>query len=144
VAVVAALIFNLASGNTISVVKKYKKTEPVNNTYNVEKIDIDILRYYMNREGTILLDARPRTDFEKGHIPGADSFSIREFDTLYRERGGLLKLGSIVLVYCSGPDCGDADALAGKLMEKGIREIFVFSGGMEAWEKAGYEIEPGK
>lgn len=141
VAVIAALIFNLASGNSISIVKKYKKDEPVNKEYNVEKIDMDILKYYLEKKGTILLDARPRSDFNFGHIPGAASFSIREFETLFRERGEFLKLGSTILVYCSGPDCGDAEALAVALMEKGLREIFVFPGGMEEWEMAGNEIE---
>jgi len=140
VAVAAALIFNLVSGNPISIVKKYKKAEPVNKDYNIEKIDIDILQYYLNREDTILLDARPRSDFDKGHIPGATSFSIQEFDSLFRERGALLKLGNTILVYCSGPDCGDAEALAVELMDRGIRDIFVFPGGMEEWESRGHEI----
>ena len=141
VAIIAAFIFNIASGNRINVTKKYNIVEHVNENYNVEIIDIEIFRFYLEKEDSIILDARPESDFNSGHIPGARSFSINNFDLLFRERGGLLKLGKTILVYCSGPTCEDSHQLAVKLSEKGIKEIFVFSGGMEKWIEAGFEIE---
>ncbi len=141
IAVIAAFIFNIASGNRISITKTYKKVEPVNPAYNIEKIDIEIFRFYLNKEGSIVLDARPESDFRSGHIPGASSFSINNFDALFSERGELLKLGKTVLIYCSGPTCEDSRQLAVKLSEKGIKDIFVFPGGMEEWIERGFKTE---
>ena len=73
--------------------------------------------------------------------PSDMDFSVNNFDLLFRERGALLKLGKTILVYCSGPTCEDSHQLAVKLSEKGVKEIFVFSGGMEKWSEAGFEIE---
>jgi len=140
VSVVAAIIFNQVSGNSISILKKYKNIEPVERTYNVEMIDIEVFTYYRSRGGTIVLDARPAEDFLSGHIPGANSFSVGKFDTLFSEQGQLLKLGKTIIVYCSGPDCKDSSMLALLLLKKGIKNIFVFKGGMEEWTGSGYEI----
>lgn len=139
IAIGASLIFNVLSGNRINILKKFKKIEDVDQTYNIEKIDIEIFRYYLEKEGTIVLDARPESDFTAGHIPGATSFSVNNFETLFRERGQLLKLGKTILIYCSGPTCTDSHQLAVKLYGKGIREIFVFSGGMEEWLNSEFE-----
>jgi len=139
-AVVAALIFNQASGNRIHIFQNYEKVELVDQEYNIEFIDIEIVRYYLEKEGTIVLDARSVEEFKSGHIPGASSFSINEFDTLFKERGEFLKLGTNVIVYCSGPTCEDSHMLAIKLSGKGIKDIFVFKGGMEEWIGSGYEI----
>jgi rhodanese-related sulfurtransferase len=139
-AVVAALIFNQASGNRIHIFQNYEKVELVDQKYNVEFVDIEIVRYYLEKKGTIVLDARSVEEFKSGHIPGASSFSINKFDTLFKERGELLKLGANVIVYCSGPTCEDSHILAIKLSGKGIKDIFVFKGGMEEWIESGYEI----
>ena len=139
-AVVAALIFNQASGNKIQAFQSYEKIESVDVRYNVEFMDIEVLRYYLGKAGTIVLDARSKKEYMSGHIPGASSFSIVEFDTLFKERGELLKLGSIVIVYCAGPECEDSNMLAIKLSGKGIKDIFVFKGGMEEWIGSGYEV----
>lgn len=140
VSFMAALIFNQASGNRIHIFQNFKKVEPVDQEYNIETIDIEVLRYYLGRDGTIVLDARSAEEFSSGHIPGSSNFSIYEFDSLFRERGELLKLGNTIIVYCSGPDCEDSHMLAAKLSEKGINDIFLFKGGIEEWVGSGYEI----
>lgn len=139
-AVVAALIFNQASGNKIKIFQSYEKVEYVTNKYNVETVDIEVLRYYLGKEGAIVLDARSKEEYMAGHIPGASSFSNTEFDTIFKEMGEFLQLGSPVIVYCSGPGCEDSHMLAIKLSEKGIKDIFVFKGGMEEWIGSGHEI----
>ncbi len=141
IAVIAAFFFNTASGNRIKITKIYQKVEHVYQKYNVENIDIEIFRFYLEKKGCIVLDARPESDFRAAHIPGARSFSVNNFDSLFRERGALLKLGRTILVYCSGPTCEDSHQLATKLSEKGIKDIFIFSGGMEKWIEAGFGTE---
>jgi rhodanese-related sulfurtransferase len=140
VSFMAALIFNQASENRIHIFQNFEKVEPVDQEYNVETIDIEVLRYYLGRDGTIVLDARSAEEFKSGHIPGSSNFSIHEFDSLFRERGELLKLGNTIIVYCSGPDCEDSHILVAKLSEKGINDIFLFKGGIEEWIGSGYEI----
>jgi len=142
-AVIAALIFNQASGNKIQIFQSYKYVNIVDFKYNVEFVDIEVFRFYLNKDRSIVLDARSRAEYLAGHIPGAGSFSNNEFDTLFREKGHFLKLGDIVIVYCSGPTCEDSGILANKLIEMGIKNVFVFKGGMEEWIGSGYEITGG-
>ncbi len=139
-ALVAALIFNQVSGNKTPMFQNYKSTESVDLKHNIETIDIEVFRYYLERGGTIVLDARSGEEYISGHIPGASSFSNNEFYTIFKERGELLQLGNTVIVYCSGPSCEDSHSLALKLAAKGIEDIFVFGGGIEEWIGAGYEI----
>lgn len=141
VAVTAAFFFNLISGNNINIFRPYKSDLPEGDRYEPEVIDIEIFKFYLGKKGTIVLDARTEDDFRAGHIPGAAGFNTRDFERIFRERGELLKLGKTILIYCSGPGCTDSSDLAIKLHGKGIKEIFVFKGGIEEWISAGDELE---
>jgi len=143
IALAAAILFNLISGNNIQFIKKYEIVEPVEQAYNIETIDIDIFNYYRNRPGTIILDARTEREFASGHIPGAVSFSVARFEPMFTEQGELLKLGTVIVIYCAGPDCRDSSLLASRLSGKGFSDIFVFKGGMEEWIGAGFETAAG-
>jgi len=134
-ALFSALTFNQLSGNNISIFKKYEMEKPDHKNYNIETINIEILKYYLAKKSSIILDARTPEDFAEKHIPGANNFSVGNFDSLFRERGDLLKLGEVIIVYCSGPSCEDSRNLAEKLSDRGFENIFVFKGGMEEWEK---------
>ncbi len=135
IALFSSLIFNKLSGNNIPILKKYETEKSNHKSYNIETIDIEILKYYLAKKGSIILDARSPEDFAEKHIPGANSFSVGNFDSLFRERGELLRLGEVIIVYCSGPSCEDSRNLAEKLRDRGFENIFVFKGGMEEWEK---------
>ena len=142
-AVLAALIFNSVSSDRIDIFSRFQPDAGVSPDIHFEQIDIELFKYYMAEKGTIILDARSPEEFLSGHIPGAHSFNVGDFDSTFKERGEFLKLGELIIVYCSGPACNDAEILAIKLAAKGIGSIFIFSGGMEEWESSGNRIIQG-
>ena len=84
----------------------------------------------------VFLDTRGKA-YEKGHIKGALDFYYLALDNNLEKYGHILR-GRLLVVYCSGVDCGAARLMANRLFDKGYRKLAYFSGGWPAWEAAGY------
>lgn len=82
------------------------------------------------------LDARPRSDFEAGHVPGAQNLEPEDTE-------GIKALAAAVfpdrypVVYCSGGDCLSSLKLAKLLSARGLKDVRVFQGGWADWKNAG-------
>lgn len=84
----------------------------------------------------MLLDARPREEYEAAHLPGAISAPI-----------DALRAGTVVLprskryvVYCRGPYCVFADEAVALLRERGLHAIRLALGPAE-WVAAGGDVQ---
>ena len=89
------------------------------------------------RDGrVIVLDVRPRREFEAGHIAGARSMPIDELEKRLHE----IPADAEVVAYCRGPYCVFADEAAQRLQERGIaaRRLDV---GYPDWKLAGHPVE---
>jgi len=93
--------------------------------------------------GAVFLDARPRSDYEEGHIEGALSLPEFHFDDVYPQLSELLTPQTHIIVYCQGRDCDESIIVAERLVEMGHRRVDVFLGGWPEWEDAGYPAEKG-
>jgi rhodanese-related sulfurtransferase len=89
----------------------------------------------------ILLDARKTADFATGHLPGAMSLPLLEFNEKFSEISMLLTPEQPIVVYCSGHECDESLKLGEILINAGYTNIALFAGGMTAWIEAGYEVE---
>lgn len=89
----------------------------------------------------ILLDARKPVDFAAGHLPGALSLPLLEFDATFPEIAPLLTPEQPIVVYCSGEDCDESLKLGEILVKAGYTNVSIFTGGMIAWQAAGYEVQ---
>lgn len=67
----------------------------------VEAIDREELLRRMRRRDVVLVDVRPRDEFEAGHIEGAQSIPLDEL----RRRLDELPMDREVIAYCRGPFC---------------------------------------
>jgi rhodanese-related sulfurtransferase/predicted transcriptional regulator len=67
----------------------------------VEAIDRDELLKRMRRRDVVLVDVRPQHEFEAGHIEGAQSIPLDEFEQRLDE----LPSDREVIAYCRGPFC---------------------------------------
>jgi rhodanese-related sulfurtransferase len=94
-------------------------------------------------EMAVLLDARTRENYNKGHIPQAVSLPIAEFKQTYDTVSHLLIEDKAIIIYCIGVDCIDSSMLAKELHQKGHQDIFVYKEGIEEWQELGYPIEEG-
>jgi len=83
---------------------------------------------------TLFVDARSQAEFERGHIPGA-VLADSALDERIRTGGY-----SNIVVYCSGPGCVSAPAVAGRILEKHPISVFIYSGGFDEWQATGMKI----
>ncbi len=90
------------------------------------------------RAEVLVLDVRPREEFEAGHIPGAISIPLDEL----RERLGELPRDMEVVAYCRGPYCVLAPQAVEILAERGIRARRLDEG-LPEWRLAGLPVTVG-
>ena len=89
----------------------------------------------------LLLDARPVSDYDRGHLPGALSLPQTELDTFYPQIMPLLTPDQPVLVYCSGKECDESFLLSEFLRKQGHTNLSLFVGGYLAWQAAHEKTE---
>lgn len=98
----------------------------------------DQLRERLRSGDVVVLDVRPRAEYEAGHIRGAVSVPIGDL----RER--LEEMGSDgrIVAYCRGPYCVYADEAVRMLSESG-REVARLEDGFPEWAAARLPVERG-
>ena len=86
--------------------------------------------------GFVLVDARSRDAYRRGHLPGAVSLPHAEMS---EETVGELPEG-LVVAYCWGPACNGAVKAGRRLAELG-RPVKEMLGGFEYWVREGHPVE---
>lgn len=121
------------------VVTAHSKTNSVN--ASIEINNPKIIKQIIQKKERIVLDVRPREFYEEGHLPGALSFPLMEFDNIIEKLLKMTDKQSPILVYCSGFECTDSHDFAANLKDIRFTDVKVFSGGFRQWQEMGYEIE---
>jgi len=102
------------------------------------------VRAIMESGEALFLDARPYADYEAGHIPGSINIPAHDQGKIpfILQLEDMLRSAPVLVLYCTGPECELADILAADLQSLGFpaEQMVLFTGGMEAWTTAGYEI----
>lgn len=92
-----------------------------------------------NRKDKVLwIDARPRHQFEKAHIPGAINISEQELEAQLIDHIAVLQDNTNpVVVYCDSGACKASRRIRDYLAPRfPAMEFFVLRGGWQSWEKA--------
>ena len=89
----------------------------------------------------LFVDARTREDFDEGHIPGATSLPVGQFDELIDSFLDQHDIEQPIVTYCSGRTCEDSHNLAQLLVDIGYSDVKVFIDGFPGWEAKGYPVE---
>jgi rhodanese-related sulfurtransferase/DNA-binding transcriptional ArsR family regulator len=105
---------------------------------SLESIGLDELATRIRARDVIVVDVRPRAEYEAAHIAGAISIPHDEVE----RRLGELPRGKEVVAYCRGPYCVFADEAVGTL-RKNRRKALRLEGGLPEWRAAGRPIEQG-
>lgn len=87
----------------------------------------------------VVIDVRPRHEFDAGHVDGARSVPI---DELEASLGGLRDDGEVV-AYCRGPYCVYADDAVRLLRDRGLQARRLEDGFPE-WRRAGLPVAAGE
>ena len=84
----------------------------------------------------MVLDARPRLEYDAGHLPAAISIPIDELP----ERLDELPTDKLIVTYCRGPLCVYADQALELIVASG-RQGARLEEGVAEWQLAGYALE---
>lgn len=104
----------------------------------LEPVSRKELRARLKDGEVVVIDVRPRQEYEAGHIPGAISIPL---DRLPQEASTLPK-GREVIAYCRGPYCVLAPEALTILRSKGLiaRRL---QDGFPEWKRSGLPVEVG-
>ena len=149
VSVIVAFIVNFISPAGIAVVGQWDTTEGVitaraKNDVVAGKLEIEdpVQAKQIYDSGNVLfVDARTRDDYDEGHIPGAASLPVGQFDEHINAFLDRHDIERPIVTYCSGRTCEDSHFLAQLLMDFGYRDVKVFIDGYPGWEAEGYPVE---
>jgi rhodanese-related sulfurtransferase len=108
------------------------------NRDGVEPITRTELVARLERRDVVVLDVRPRREYEAGHIPGARSIPPDEL----RRRLRTVPKDTEVVAYCRGPFCVYADDAVRALRRRGVAARRLEDGFPE-WRRAGLAVATG-
>jgi len=89
------------------------------------------------------LDARAPADYAAGHIAGAVSLPIEQFDDHYMQAAAMLTPDATIVAYCDGQDCDLSHRLMTKLHELGYHHVRLLVNGWTTWHTAGLPTHTG-
>jgi rhodanese-related sulfurtransferase len=148
VAVVAALIFNGVSPDGIPLFGQWDTAQGVVNAGDrAGFVDVDReirtvsqARAMFDEGAAVFVDARSADAYAEGHIPGAISLPVNDFDEKIPKFWERYPLQEEIVTYCSGRTCEDGHHLARLLEEVGYERVRVFIDGYPGWAAAGYPV----
>jgi ArsR family transcriptional regulator len=92
----------------------------------------------LSRQRAVLLDVRPRPEFEAGHLRGAVNIPIDELSGRLEE----LPKNQRIVAYCRGVYCLLADEAADLLIANGF-DVVRLDGGWPEWQSEGRPVTGG-
>ena len=109
-------------------------------TSGFKAVDPAGLTALINRQDALLVDVSGTAEFDKGHIAGAKSVQMSQFDA---ENKVLAKVRELpVAVVCrSGSTSAEA---ARKLAKAGFKQVYWLDGGLAAWQQANLPLVKGR
>lgn len=104
--------------------------------HNLESVSSDELLERIEQGKAIVLDVRPREEYEAGHI--ASALSIPQNELIDKLKS--LPKNKEIIAYCRGPLCAMADDAIKLLQENGYRATR-FDAGFPGWKTQGLPVE---
>ena len=104
-------------------------------------VGLEYARKAFDEGSAVFVDSRSTWAYEEGHVPGAVSLPLEEFDDLAGSRLGDVPVYREIITYCSGTECQSSLSLARKLTEEmGFMRTRAFFQGWPAWVEAGQPV----
>ncbi len=103
--------------------------------------DLSLAKKMYDSGSFLFVDARSRADFVAGHVKGAVSLPIGEFDAGIHDFLDRYSPETGIVAYCSGRNCEDSHQLAQLFLDFGYARVNVMIDGYPGWKAEGYPIE---
>ena len=88
----------------------------------------------------LFVDVRSQDMFDAGHIPGAVSLPLGDFESRLEAFAADVSPKQPIVTYCSGRLCQDSHTAAQLLMERGFENVVVFIDGFPGWIENEYPV----
>lgn len=111
--------------------RQFRESHP-----DLTPVDCDTLRERIDSGAIVLVDVRPREEYQAGHIAGALCMPLDELE----QRLESLPRDQEIVAYCRGPYCIMAAEAVEQLRAKGFRASHMEEGVRE-WRAGGGEVE---
>ncbi len=99
-------------------------------------VDRDSLHKLVRKGQAVLLDLRPRQEYDAGHLPEAVSCPLDDLAECIKR----LPVGKTFVLYCRGPHCVMGDMAQEQLAARGIKALQLNEGVIE-WASAGLPVK---
>ncbi|WP_025686540.1 ArsR/SmtB family transcription factor [Paenibacillus maysiensis] len=106
------------------------KDDFLSNLDTVQTLTMDEVREKINNDSIILVDLRPKEEYDMDHIAGAISMPMEELDALIKE----IPKNTEIIAYCRGPLCVYSALATQKLQSEGFRS-FRMEEGLNEWQE---------
>ncbi|MGN7612499.1 rhodanese-like domain-containing protein [Magnetococcales bacterium HHB-1] len=136
-AILAMAILAFTGCTTAQTGKEMKAEGPAFETYkNIVEFDtVKEQAVIPRKDNVLIIDARPKRKFAKGHIPVAINISNSQFD---KQRDQLPKnKDQLIIYYCGGVKCPLSHKSARAAEALGYTNVQVYSAGYPDWVKNG-------
>jgi rhodanese-related sulfurtransferase len=102
------------------------------------EVSTEELRRILTDGSAIVLDTRPRVEFDAGHIPGARVLDAApDQQTSAAEQLANGNKAAALVLYCNGPYCQASRRLADRLTAAGFTNVRRYQLGMPVWRALG-------
>lgn len=136
--VAAALAFSLAHVGLASAQGSILQATLMEPGAKTGEVSTEELRHILADGSAIVIDARPRAQFDAGHIPGAhvlDAPSGEHIAAVKRLANG--SKDAALVLYCNGPYCQASRRLAERLVTAGFTNVRRYQLGIPVWRALG-------
>jgi rhodanese-related sulfurtransferase len=86
------------------------------------------------KEAVLWVDARPESEYEAEHIPGAVSLNPDNWSERLPHFLDEWRPAQKTVVYCSAASCDTSREVADRLRRSGVDPVYYLRGGWEAWK----------
>jgi len=124
---------------SLDVIDAKAKSDVFNDELEIKHVKI--AKQIYDSDKAVFVDARSFENFEDGHIQGAESLPLGQFDSLIESFKEKYPADTIIVTYCSGRTCDDSHRLEQLLFDNGYVNVSVFIDGYPGWKAEGYPIE---
>jgi rhodanese-related sulfurtransferase len=102
---------------------------------------VRIAKQIYDSNKAVFVDARSLENFKNGHIKGAESLPLGQFDDRIEAFRKKYPTDTFLVTYCSGRTCDDSHRLEQLLFDHGYINVSVFIDGYQGWKAEGFPIE---
>lgn len=106
------------------------KDDFINNLDDIQTLTMDEVRQRIKNDSIILVDLRPKEEYEMDHIAGAISMPMEELEVFIRD----IPKNTEIIAYCRGPLCVYSALAAQKLQSEGFT-AYRMEEGLNEWQE---------